>query len=198
MHSERNDLSDDTYYIVISLSFLGIILALLLTDAKDVLRSDGTKVIHAQIPTWKSEIDGCIGALRSDYYILLFFPMFFASNFFHPYQFNTFNLRNFTMRTRSLNNAVYWLSEIAGALLVGPALDSKRLRRSVKARLAILILLIITCATWGGAYVWQVENDDKIKHFEKMDFVDRGYLKAMALYMSLGLLASAYQTCLLW
>jgi len=198
LHSAKNDISDSTFYVIIILSLLGVLIALLLSESKDVLRTDGSQVILNQSPTWKSEISGCLKALRHDYYILLLFPMFFSSNFFYPYQFNTFNLENFTIRTRSLNNALYWISEMAGASIIGPALDSKRFRRPTKAKLALLMLLFVTCGVWGGAFVCQIKNDMNLAHMIKKDFLDEGYAPQMILYMSFGLLASAYQTCLLW
>jgi hypothetical protein len=200
LHSvEKNDITDGTFYTIIALSLLGTVLAILLSEAKDVVRSDGTKVTLIQAPSWKTEMIGCLSALRQDYYIAFLFPMFFASNFFYPYQFNTFNLGNFDIRTRSLNNALYWISEIVGASLIGPALDSKHLRRSVKAKLAMLILFLATFVIWGGAFAWQKAYDVVLPDdFIKMDFRQDGYAVPMIVYMGFGLLASAYQTCLLW
>ena len=144
-----------------------------------------------------------LDALQSDYYILLLFPMFFASNVFYPYQFNTFNLTNFTIRTRSLNNVVYWLAEITGGYLSGYLLDISCVRRSLKARIALLVLLVMTCAVWGGGYVWEfrvskMEMRRELEIGRKIDYNDEGYAWPMLLYMAFGLLAASYQTCLYW
>jgi hypothetical protein len=128
--------------------------------------------------------------------------MFFASNFFYPYQFNTFNLETFTIRTRSLNNTLYWLSEIAGAYLAGYALDSARVRRSLRARIAMGVLLILTFVVWSGAYVWQKKESESTTSIVggsvKKDFSNSGYVGPMILYLSFGLFAAAWQTCLYW
>lgn len=92
---------------------------------------------------------------------------------------------------------------MAGASAIGPLLDSKRLTRPVKARLAILALLLLTCGIWGGAFVWQRRHEAITENryeemLNKQDFMDDGYAIPMLLYMAFGLLASAYQTCLLW
>jgi hypothetical protein len=87
---------------------------------------------------------------------------------------------------------------MAGASIIGPALDSKRFRRATKAKLALLMLLLVTCGVWGGAFVCQIKNDMNLVHMVKKDFLDEGYAPQMILYMSFGLFASAYQTCLLW
>lgn len=202
IHSEANDVGDITFYVLIALPLLGTILALLLCEARQVERADGSRVVLPQTLTWKSELIGLLETLKHDAYILLFFPMFFASNFFYPYQFNTFNLETFTIRTRSLNNTLYWLSEIAGAYLAGYALDSARVRRSLRARIAMGVLLILTFVVWSGAYVWQKKESESTTSIVggsvKKDFSNSGYVAPMILYLSFGLFAAAWQTCLYW
>lgn len=201
MHSDKNDIGDITFYIIIALSVLGSILAVFLCEARQVERSDGTRVVLPQTPTWKSEVIGLVDTLKQDTYILLFFPAFFASNYFYPYQFNTFNLDNFTIRTRSLNNALYWIAEIIGAYIAGYALDSTRIRRSLRAKVATAVLLVLTFALWSGAYRWQKREADAIANTGgkiKEDLADSGYIGPMFLYLAFGLYAAIFQTCLYW
>ncbi|KAH6680926.1 major facilitator superfamily domain-containing protein [Halenospora varia] len=198
LNSESNEAGDATFYAIIALSLVGMVLALLLKEAKHIVRSDGSRVILPSSPTWKSEIKALIDAIHNDYYILLFFPMFAASNVFYPYQFNTFNLAHFTIRTRSLNNVLYWTAEILGACGMGYALDIPFIRRSVRAKLATFILLMMTCGVWAGGYVWQEQHKVLLEGTAKTDWADTGYLPSMFLYMAYGFLASAYQTCLYW
>jgi hypothetical protein len=199
LHSDANDIGDVTFYVIISLSLLGTILSLLLCEAKDVRRYDGSPVSLPQIPTWKSEITGLLETLKHDTYILLFFPMFFASNFFYPYQFNTFNLATFNIRTRSLNNTLYWLAEIGGSYLAGYALDSTRIRKSLRARTAAGVLFILVFVVWAGAYVWQRnESGTAESGAVKKDFTEPGYVGPMLLYLSFGVFAAVWQTCLYW
>jgi hypothetical protein len=199
MHSDDNNIGDVTFYIIISLSLLGTILSLLLCEAKGVRRSDGTPVSLPQTPTWKSEMLGLSETLKHDTYILLLFSMFFASNFFYPYQFNNFNLATFNIRTRSLNNTLYWLAEIGGSYLAGYALDSTRIRRSLRARIATGVLFVLVFIVWTGAYVWQWSRPQtKDSDASKMDFTDADYVGPMLLYLSFGLFAAVWQTCFYW
>lgn len=199
MHSDDNTIGDITFYVIISLSLLGTIISLFLCEARGVKRSDGSPVSLPQTPTWKSEILGLFETLKQDTYILLFFPMFFASNFFYPYQFNTFNLGTFNIRTRSLNNTLYWLAEIGGSYLAGYGLDSTRIRRSLRARIAAGTLFILVFVVWTGAYVWQRNEPQKLESIAiKKDFTDSDYAGPMLLYLSFGLLAAVWQTCLYW
>ncbi|KAH8712033.1 hypothetical protein GQ44DRAFT_812858 [Phaeosphaeriaceae sp. PMI808] len=166
---------------------------------KGVKRSDGSLVSLPQTPTWKGEILGLFETLKQDTYILMLFPMFFASNFFYPYQFNTFNLVTFNIRTRSLNNTLYWLAEIGGSYLAGYALDSTRIRRSLRARIAAGTLFILVFVVWTCAYVWQRNETQKSEgSVAKKDFTNSNYAGPMLLYLSFGLLAAVWQTCLYW
>ncbi|ORX90814.1 hypothetical protein K493DRAFT_304583 [Basidiobolus meristosporus CBS 931.73] len=47
--------------------------------------------------------------------MLLFTPLFISSNWFYSYQFGAVNGVLFNLRTRSLNNALYWGSQMLGA-----------------------------------------------------------------------------------
>ncbi len=92
---------------------------------------------------------------------------------FQRYQFNAFNLARFNIRTRALNNTLYWYvdaeskddlpasstdrhthlprsSQIIGAYTFGYALDSQAFRRSVRAKAAFSVLFCLTMVIWGG------------------------------------------------
>ncbi|KAK9342035.1 hypothetical protein V1522DRAFT_358905, partial [Lipomyces starkeyi] len=57
--------SDGTYIAFIVLMFIGACLALLLCNASDVIRSDGTRVIIMKNPSWRSEFIGLWETVRS-------------------------------------------------------------------------------------------------------------------------------------
>jgi hypothetical protein len=194
--------SDGTYIGFIVLMFLGALFALCLCDAGKVIREDGSRVILMKNPTWKTEIFGLWETLRTDSYIVLLFPMFFASNWFYTYQFNGMNAAHFNTRTRALNNTLYWLSQIVGAFVFGFALDIKGIRRTMRAKGALAALFIITMAIWGGGYAWQHKQDERYltsdKNYNKVDFADGGYVGPMFLYMFYGFYDAAWQTCVYW
>ena len=137
-------MTDGTYAGFIVLMFLGAVLATLLTNAGNIVRKDGSRVIIMKNPSWQSEIFGLWEILRTDWYITLLFPMFFASNFFYTYQFQDVNLAKFTIRTRSLNSVLYWGSQMLGAAIFGSALDIKALSRPMRAKAGLVALFMIT------------------------------------------------------
>lgn len=65
---------------------MGTLIPLLMADPSKVIRSDGTRVATPQHPSWKKEFLGLWIALRTDPWIVLLFPMFFASNWFYTWR----------------------------------------------------------------------------------------------------------------
>ncbi|CAN9090544.1 unnamed protein product [Alternaria sp. RS040] len=98
--------TNGTYIGFMILTFFGACLSWTLIDAKHVVRRDGSRVIMMKHPTWQSEIFGLWETLRTDPYIILLFPMFFASNWFYTYQFNDVNYARFNVRTRAFMGAI--------------------------------------------------------------------------------------------
>lgn len=201
LHSTAGKVSDGTYVGFIVLMALGAVLAWFLVDSKNVERADGTHVIVMKQPSWSSELLGLFQCLRTDYYIVAFFPMFLASNWFYTYQFNDVNLAKFNVRTRALNNTLYWTAQIVGAYIFGYALDIKRVRRTVRARVALVALFLVTMAIWGGGYAFQrgyTRQSQSTDDASKFDFTDKGYLGPMFLYFFYGFFDAAWQTCVYW
>ncbi|KAI9052020.1 hypothetical protein LZ554_004274 [Drepanopeziza brunnea f. sp. 'monogermtubi'] len=199
LHSPANEVNDGTFIAFIALAFSGSLIALtVLRKPENVLREDGTYVSLPDTSSWKEEMHESFKALNSDWYILLLFPMFFASNFFYPYQFNTFNLPNFDIRTRSLNNVVYWLAEIASGYLTGWLLELRWMRKSTRARLTLCILAVQTCGVWIAAYIWDMKVAGSGTAVLKMDYHAQLYPVSAILYAAFGFLAAAYNTYLMW
>ncbi|CAA9962035.1 MFS-1 multi-domain protein [Pyrenophora teres f. maculata] len=189
--------TNGTYIGFMILTFLGACLSWTLIDAKHVVRSDGSRIILMKHPTWQSEIIGLWQTLRTDPYIILMFPMFFASNWFYTYQFNDVNYARFTVRTRALNNAIYWLAQILGAGVFGFALDFHNIRRTTRARCAWLVMFLLTFGVWGGGYAFQRQyaRDDASPIY---DWKDGEYGGPMVLYLAYGFYDAAWQTCVYW
>lgn len=153
-------------------------------------------------PTWKTEIWGLYETFFTDPYIVLLFPMFFASNWFYTYQFNDVNLARFNTRTRALNNTLYWLAQMFGAFVVGNLLDYSNIRRTTRAKIAWLAMFALTFAIWGGGYVYQRQytrrHDLNPPYADAMDWTSDGYVGPMFLYILYGFYDAAWQTVVYW
>lgn len=202
MHKTAGNVSDGTYIAFLVLMACGFVLAWGLVDSRKVRRADGSHIVVMKHPTWKSEILGLFEVLRTDSYIILLFPMFFASNWFYTYHFNGVNLAKFDVRTRGLNNTLYYLCQIFGSYGFGYALDVKSISRPLKAKILMGVLFTLTMAIWGGGYAYQKgytrATTDKDKGFTGMDFNDSGYVGPMFLYMFYGAYDAAWQTSVYW
>ncbi|GAB7364591.1 hypothetical protein MBLNU230_g5397t1 [Neophaeotheca triangularis] len=206
----NSSVSDGTYVGFIILTALGAALAFTLTDAKNVLRYDNTRVIVAKHPSWKTELLGIWQTLFSDPYVVLLFPMFFASNYFYVYHFNDVNLAYFNTRTRALNNVLYWLSQMLGATIAGYLLDLHGVRRTIRARAAWASLLALTMVVWGGGYEFQkgytraeisagtAPDVPPDAAYVKMDWTHAGYAGPMFLYIFYGMYDAVWQTMVYW
>lgn len=185
-----------------ALQFVGFLLAFMLVDSKHVRRNDGSHVIVMKNPSWKSELLGLFEVLTTDWYIILFFPMFLASNWFTTYHFNAFNLAKFNIRTRALNNVLYWIFQMVGAFCFGYLLDIRSLRRTIRARGILFLLFASTMVIWGGGWEFQKTYDradiDVTEDDERMDFKDSGYIGPMFLYIFYGFYDASFQTCVYW
>ncbi|KAJ5352608.1 major facilitator superfamily domain-containing protein [Penicillium brevicompactum] len=201
MHSSTSSVNDGTYIGFIVLSTLGLALSAFLCNPSLVRREDGSQIILMKNPTWKTEIKGLFHTLRTDWYIVFLFPMFFASNWFYTYHFQGVNLPVFNIRTRALNSVLYFGAQMVGASIFGTMLDNKRWRRSMRARGAAVVLFLLTMGIWSGGYEFQktYTREQMEAHPElKLDWTSSGYIGPMFLYIAYGIYDSAWQTYCYW
>lgn len=202
MHNTTSGtVNDGTYVGFLVLTIIGAALAWTLVDAKDVIRSDGSKVVIMKHPSWKSEIVGLYETFLTDPYIILLFPMFLASNWFYTYHFTQINGAYFNTRTRALNGVCYYIFQIIGAYIFGFALDFKSLRRTTRAKAAWGALFATIMIVWGFGFMFQKTYDRawaSDPNTKKKDWTDSGYAGPFVLYMFYGFSDAAWQTCVYW
>ncbi|KAL0950518.1 hypothetical protein HGRIS_007327 [Hohenbuehelia grisea] len=199
-HSEANAVGNGTYIGFLVLTLIGVTIPMLMADPHKMIRTDGTKVTTPRHPSWKVEIYGLWVALKTDPMILLLFPMFFASNWFYTWQFNEYNGALFNIRGRSLNNLVYWMSQIIGSVAIGFVLDKQNLRRRVRAFTgwAILLAMVFVVHIWAYFYQKNYTRESIPADAVKMDIHDHGYAGRLWLYIFCGLLDAMWQTTTYW
>ncbi|KAB5583497.1 major facilitator superfamily domain-containing protein [Coniochaeta sp. 2T2.1] len=210
INKKSGPVTDGTYAAFIVLMFAGAVLALFLADAKKIQRRDGSKVILMKNPTWQTEFKGLAETITLEPWIILLFPMFFASNTFYTYQGNSFNGPHFNTRTRALNNLLYWIAQIFGAIVFGYSLDMHHFRRSVRAKANFIALAVLTFVIWGGGWAWQEKQvprsvaehlgPDGTRDYPTIDWTDGGeaFIGPMFLYIFYGFFDAAWQTSIYW
>jgi hypothetical protein len=200
VNSSGNAISSATYIAFICLMVCGALLAPNLVRADKVIRKDGSRVIVQQHPTWKTEFIGLWKCLKTDTFILLLFPMFFASNWFYTYHPNDVNLANFNIRTRGLNNVAYWGAQIIAAWCFASWLDWNRFGRRFRAIGAFCFVCFYTLAVWGGGFAFQLTytRESVAALPVKMDWTDEGFAGPFVLYFFYGSFDAVWQTYIYW
>ncbi|KIJ45194.1 hypothetical protein M422DRAFT_46992 [Sphaerobolus stellatus SS14] len=198
--SKTDSVNKGTYIVFVALSALGVLLPMLMTDPNKMIRTDGTKVATPRHPNWKTEFYFLWIALRTDPFILLLFPLFFVSNWFYTWQFNDYNAVLFNIRTRSLNNLCYWMSQIVGSLMIGYLLDQRGLTRRARAFLGWIVLfaMVFVVHIWAYMYQKNYTRQSVASQDNTMDFKDKGYPPRLVLYILCGVLDAMWQTAAYW
>ncbi|KAH0825795.1 hypothetical protein J3R83DRAFT_8851 [Lanmaoa asiatica] len=174
---QNNSVGNGTYIGFLVLTLIGVTIPLLMADPNKMIRTDGTKVVTPRSLSWKSEFYNLWVAVISNPMILLLFPMFFASNYFYTWQFNDYNSALFNIRARSLNNLMYWLSQIIGSWMIGLVLDSTRFRRRARAFAGwgILLTMVFIVHIWAYEYQKNYTRQSIPPNAQKMDIYDPAY-----------------------
>ena len=83
-YAAATPVTDGTYVGFMVLTICGAVLALFLCNAGKVRRDDGSKVILMKNPSWKTEFKGLLETITQAPWVVLLFPMFFASSALYP------------------------------------------------------------------------------------------------------------------
>ncbi|KAI6672866.1 hypothetical protein NL676_000772 [Syzygium grande] len=194
MTSEDGSVNDATYIGFICFMTVGTLLSLAIFPPNKVIHDDGascTKMEYCSVLTEASEIV----KLFLNWKMLLIAPAAWAGNFFCSDQFNNVNGALFNLRTRGLNNVLYWVAQILGSIGIGYVLDFSCSRRKMRGYVGIGIVALLGTAVWGGGLANQLKCS---RHDlpEKLDFKDSGsdYAGRFVLYLSYGLMVATFQT----
>lgn len=170
-----------TYFTFCALMIIGSLMAFfLLAKPYDVIKEDGTSVEFqkAQGPIY--EISNIL-QLFTNKYMLLLLPLFLCSNWFYTYQFNAVNGYLFTARTKGLNSALYWGSQMIAAYLLGNVfLDTNSKSRRWRAIGGGVIVIIVMFSAWIFGYFLQTKyeryNDPSDEYAESsIDYTSSNY-----------------------
>ncbi|KAF9246914.1 major facilitator superfamily domain-containing protein [Melanogaster broomeanus] len=198
---DNSVIGNGTYIGFLILTLIGVVLAPLMADPAKIIRTDGTKVNLQKHPSWKTEFYSLYVAFKTDPWIVLLFPMFYASNYFYTWQQNDYNAALFDIRARSLNAFVYWLAQIFGSVFLGYfILDHTKLRRRVRALVGWVVILAMVFIVHIWAYFYQKTYTRATApvNASKMDISNSAFPAHVWLYIFCGLLDSMWQTFVYW
>ncbi|KAG2341025.1 hypothetical protein BDR05DRAFT_977055 [Suillus weaverae] len=185
------------------LTLIGVFLPLLMANPDKVIRTDETRVNVNQVRhlSWKTELFRLYVTLKTDPWIILLFPMFFASNYCYTWEYNNYNGAIFTIRARSLNSLMSYTSQVFGSVFLGYfILDLKRVRRRVRAFYGWILVFLMAFAAHVWAYFYQrtYTRAGATKDAYKIDIVDETYAAHVWVMIIHGFLDSMMQTYAYW
>ena len=197
-HSTAGTVTDSTYIAFIVIMAFGWFLGIFICppSAVRMAQIEVEKERHSIITTLKLWATTII-----NWRVACMLPLFFCANVFYSYQQNSVNGKTFTLRTRSLNGALYWFAQIFGGLVIGLMLDLPKVSRPIRARIGWAILFITGMAIWGGGYAFQVwENKRLAKGLKQdIDFTNsRIVVGPMFLYIFYGMYDALWQGYCYW
>ncbi|VUC28103.1 unnamed protein product [Clonostachys rosea] len=169
-----------TYLVFVALQCITPFVALLLSPAEKVQRSDGKAVATAErIHTLEELKEVGKILIRKDF--LLVVPFFFYATFLLSYAGSYLSLY-FSVRSRALASLVSALAQIAANILFGSFLDWKRFSLRQRAIIAYVFMM----ALFGGTWVWgAVVQHEYGLHKPALDWDDAGFGRGWALYIIL-------------
>ncbi|GAC98514.1 hypothetical protein PHSY_006108 [Pseudozyma hubeiensis SY62] len=185
-----------TYIAFFAVIMVGVASTWTLLPPSRVVRTDGTLVKVEKSNTARQEIAALLSTLKKRE-ILLLLPMFFASNFFYPYQ-GSIAFKTFDSATRSVNGVVKAVGQIVGALILGFLLDKLPMGRRNRG----LVGLAVTASFTIIAYSWGVKYQIPITratHWErKINYHDSTFAEPMSIFILYDIGDAFYQGLAYW
>ncbi|KAL3714819.1 hypothetical protein ACJRO7_006682 [Eucalyptus globulus] len=144
-----------TYIGFMCFMIVGALLSLAILLLSKVICNDGTSCTNIE---YSSKM-------------LLIVLAAWASNFFFSYQFINVNGALFNLRTRGLNNVVYWVAQILGSIGIGYVLDFSFPSQKMRGYVGIAIVALLGTVIWAGGLASQLKysRHDLPKNYGLLD-----------------------------
>ncbi|KAJ3260465.1 hypothetical protein HK103_000607 [Boothiomyces macroporosus] len=196
-NSDSGSVNNATYIAFIVLMLAGSIVALFLKPTSAIIKSDGTKVQFPKHNSVKAEIHNFWKAIL-DKRIIVLIPAFFTSNFFYGYQFNAVNGMLFNLRTRGLNNCLYWGAQMLGAYLFGTfVLDKHSWSFRKRGTVGLVVVAFVSTLSWALGLILQSSFSRNDSNHE-IDYLSGKAAFPIIVYLLYGLLDAIYQNYIYW
>lgn len=145
--------SADSYFTFVGIMVVGALLGFLIVKPSTVIREDGIRASAPPLKTFSEEIRDAL-LVCTDHNMIRLSVLFFASNFFYTYVFNSVNGKLHTVRTRGLNSAFFWAAQMVGAVAFARVVDRERYSIFIRARQAFIFVTTTMTISWAfGIYL---------------------------------------------
>lgn len=193
--STSGSVGSSTYIVFIVIMCLGLPIALCLSPAEKVHRSDGTKVVVSKAATWGAEFKAVWDLMRSRR-ILLLLPAFFISYFYNGFM-STWLTTYFTVRSRAFSSFFTNFAGIFSSFIIASLLDRQAIFIKTRAKIAFSVIVTILVGTWIWAIILQKQFYD-MPEPPSWDWFTPGFNKSYALVFFWMFSGQAFQQFLYW
>ncbi|KAI1771448.1 MFS general substrate transporter [Hypoxylon cercidicola] len=191
--------SDGTYIGLFILMLIGAVLGIFMYPWQKIVREDGSRVmLDTKTKTFKEELVTSWQVCRRNWWILFFWPMCWAVNYYNIYQSNDFNGVYFTVRGRALNTFISGCVQIPSAWILHIFTDKIPFGRRKRAFIAIVYVFISINAVWIGGYFMMKKTVYGLSEADRVDVYDPGYAAACAVYVLYGFTDATYNCYAYW
>ncbi|KAF4659556.1 DUF895 domain membrane protein [Perkinsus chesapeaki] len=204
-NTETDTANPASYFVFIAVMIIGSLSAFfLLRNPSNVVLENGSHAVIAPQKGVKEEFTDAASVIL-DKNMLMLLILFFGSNYFYTYVFNGVNGVLFTVRTRGLNSALYWLSQMIGAWTCGMLLDNPKRTLRSRGIIGFWFVFIVFNIIYGlGCYLQYgyrggYDRYNKvISDVDKIDLTHSYYWYPCIVYMLYGYGDSIVQTFSYW
>lgn len=198
VHRTESSVAWEVYLVFLLIMCGAAIAAYFIADPKTIRRNDGTALALFRRPTLKEEFQAMAEAFKTPTIILMMLPMFVAESYLAPH--SSVNGYTFTLRTRTLNNLLYWLIQIPAGYIHSLIADNKRMSRRTRAFVLTTFVLVFVLSGFIGAEVLVSGSDyaDRSKTGPEIDWTDKGYGSRLVLYLVWGISYGLFFQLRLW
>ncbi|KKY25268.1 hypothetical protein UCRPC4_g01907 [Phaeomoniella chlamydospora] len=156
--SNGSRVGDGTYVGLFVLMLCGAFLGLAMYPWQRIVREDGSRVMLERQKTFKEELISSYQVCRKNPWILFFWPMCWAVNYYVVYQNNDFNGIVFTVRGRALNTLLSAIVQIAAAWVLNLFTDKLPMKRRKRAFWAVVYVFVAFNALSVYAAMYRLLN----------------------------------------
>ncbi|KPI36832.1 UNC93-like protein [Cyphellophora attinorum] len=187
-----------TYIGLMALMLIGAALGAALYPWHKIVREDGSRVTLERQKTLAEEFRASVQVINRNRWIVFFFPMCWAVNFFGVYQNNDFNGIVFTVRARSLNAFLSGVAQVFAPWCTYLFTDKLPFGRRKRAFWALVYTFVIINAIWIGGYWGMKYTVEGLDEKERLDVFGRDYGWWCLLFVMYGFTDATYNCYAYW
>ncbi|KAK2750125.1 hypothetical protein FQN57_004620 [Myotisia sp. PD_48] len=168
-----------------------------LVKPSQVVRADGTHLAVFRQLTYKEEFAGIARVVR-DWRVLVMLPVIFSSEM--PLSIMpALNAHYFDLRTRAMNNVIFYAVALPGSVLVTYLTDMLPFSRRKRGLIALSVLAVIDIGGWIAALAW-VSISDTYKNPPQggVSWSDANFAGPFVIYVVFGVLYTCHQLIGMW